>query len=345
MPSRNAAAINNAAVQELLNLVRLYGPNGYLNFDDKNGRFAGTGGPPAGIVTALERLETAVVDPTLLTDGQTTASVEARTITDLEVFSGFVRDQLAAAARAPGHTATIRAASGRAQYPALAANLEADAKLFTAGAAPPATVVDPLPPPASGVEHYLVSNMTTGVSDWENGRAYDGPVAALQNEFVHVTADNINVTATKPDNFIRTGSGDDAIDVSLSIGPGGSRNVVDGGGGSNFLVSNVFSSVDAFLIDHRAAVADTWNTVAGFHAGDTVTIYGMTQGLALDWENNQGAAGATGLTLHVRAPGRPVASLTLAGYTKAELGNGGVAVSFGNDPAQGSTMLIQGGVY
>lgn len=187
--------------------------------------------------------------------------------------------------------------------------------------------------------------MTTGVSGWENGRAYDGPVAVLQNEFVDVTTDKVNATATKPNSFIRTGSGDDAIDVSLSIGPGVSRNVVDGGGGSNFLVSNVSSTIDTFLIDNRAATADTWNTVANFHAGDAVTIYGATPGWTLDWENSQGAAGAAGLTLHMAAPGRPAASLTLAGYTKSELGNGGVAVSFGNDPVQGGTMLIKGGVY
>ncbi len=347
MPSRTAAAINTAAVQELLNLVRLYGPNGYLNFDFRNGRPGGTGGPPGGLVAALEQLETAAVDPALLADGQTVASVEARTITDLGAFSGFVLDQLEAAYRAPGNNPGIRASASRAQYPTLAANLEADARLFTAGAAkPPFTVIDPPSPPASGVEQYLVSNTTTGVSGWENGRAYDGPVAALQNEFVDVTTDSINVTATKPNNFIRTGSGDDAIDVSLAIGLSVSRNVVDGGGGSNFMVSNVFNTSDIFLIDNRAATADTWNTVAGFHAGDAVTIYGVTPGWALDWQNSQGTAGAKGLTLHMTAPGRPAASLTLSGYTKSELGNGGVAASFGYDPAiQSGYLLIQGGVY
>ena len=121
MPSPTAAAINNAAVQELLDLVRLYGPNGFLNFDVRNGRSAGSGGPPADLVATLERLQTATVDLTLLADGQTVASVEARTTTDLGAFSGFVFDQLAAAVGAPGNTAAIRASSSRAQYPTLSA--------------------------------------------------------------------------------------------------------------------------------------------------------------------------------------------------------------------------------
>ncbi len=183
------------------------------------------------------------------------------------------------------------------------------------------------------------------MSDWENGQAYTGPVATLQNQFIDITADNVNITATKPNNFIHTGFGNDAIDLSLFGGTGSGTNVVDGGGGSNYVVASIFgNSIDTVFIDQRAATADTWTTVANFHKGDAVTIYGVTpSSFALDWEDGQGAAGSTGLTLHAIAPGKPIASLTLANgyynFTKADLNSGRLAVSFGNDPASGSSYL------
>jgi len=59
--------------------------------------------------------------------------------------------------------------------------------------------------------------------------------------------DNINITATKPNNFIHAGFGDDAIDVSQFALTNGGTNVLDGGGGSNFLVGGL-SSVDTFFV-------------------------------------------------------------------------------------------------
>ena len=44
--------------------------------------------------------------------------------------------------------------------------------------------------------------------------------------------------------------------------------------------------------------------MANFHAGDAATIFGITQnGFNTAWVDGQGAAGYTGLTLHVTAPG------------------------------------------
>ena len=106
------------------------------------------------------------------------------------------------------------------------------------------------------------------------------------------------------------------------------------------------------FIDTRAATADTWSTVLDFHKGDAVTIWGVTPSdTALDWEDGQGAGSFTGLTLHAIEQGKPIASLTLVGgrygaYTKADLGNGRLGVSFGTDPASGSSyMHIQGLTY
>ena len=352
----NTATINNLAIQEMLSLPRVYGPNGFNNLYNnvQNPTYGGTAGPPADLVAALEQLETATVDPALLTGDQTVASVEAQTITDLSDLAVITNNELEAAAGPGSGQDRVAAGLGEVLLPQTVASLEADAKLFTPAAAkPPVTVIDPPPPPASGVEQVLVTNVTAGVSGWENGQAYNGPVAGLQNQFITVTADNVNITATKPNNFIHTGSGNDAIDLSLFGGTGSGTNVVDGGGGSNLIAVSAFgNSVDTVFIDDRAATADTWSTVSNFHKGDAVTIYGVTpSAVTLDWEDGQGAAGFTGLTLHVIEQGKPIASLTLtgytgvvgptgaAGYTKADLGNGRLGVSFGNDPASGSSYL------
>ncbi len=185
--------------------------------------------------------------------------------------------------------------------------------------------------------NFQISDMRTGVSSTAAGTAYTGPVAGLQNQFIMITSDNINITATVPNSFIHTGSGVDAIDVSKV----GGTNVLDGSTGSNFLSGG--TGTDTFFVDDRIASADIWSTVVNFHAGDAVTIFGVTStGFNLDWKDDQGAVGHTGLTLHATAPGKPVASVTLAGYAKADLGNGRLTVSFGTDTAANSYLYIHG---
>ena len=101
MPSdSNTATINNLAVQEMLSLPRVYGPNGFNNLYNnvQNPTYGGTAGPPADLVAALEQLETATVDPALLTGDQTVTSVEVQTITDLTQLAAITRDELTGAA-------------------------------------------------------------------------------------------------------------------------------------------------------------------------------------------------------------------------------------------------------
>jgi hypothetical protein len=164
------------------------------------------------------------------------------------------------------------------------------------------------------------------------GEAYTGPVADLQSEYINITSDNLSVATGTPNWFIHSGSGDDAIVVSGVI------NVLDGGTGSNFLTGG--NRTDTFFVDDRVATADIWSTVVGFHAGDAATIWGVTpQDFGLAWVDGQGAAGFTGLTLHATEAGKPTASLTLAGYSHADLGNGRLSVLFGADPASGSAYM------
>lgn len=334
-PSADVAPINTLATQVMLNLPKLYGPNGFLNCAGGQ-----TGGPPAGLVAALERLETATFDEALLAT-HLAPSVATQTITDLIELSVIISGELQATSIPLSSVGRVQVLLNERQYPIVADRLEADAKLFTPGAMrPPVTVVGPPPPPASGIEQYLVTNVTSGLSDWQEGQVYDGPVAKLRNAFVTITMDNINITATKPNNFIHAGFGNDAIDVSQFALTNGGTNVLDGGGGSNFLVGGL-SSVDTFFVDCGEVTGEVWSTVANFHKGDAVTIYGVTsRAFALDWEDRQGAAGYTGLTLHATGVGGAIVLMTLAGYTKADLGNGGLAVSSGNDPGNGPDYLF-----
>jgi hypothetical protein len=57
----------------------------------------------------------------------------------------------------------------------------------------------------------------------------------------------------------------------------------------------------------------------------------------LSWVDGQGAVGFAGLTLHATSAGKPTASLTLAGYTTADLGNGRLGLLFGS--VEGNTYL------
>jgi Ca2+-binding RTX toxin-like protein len=151
----------------------------------------------------------------------------------------------------------------------------------------------------------------------------------LTSELIAVTTDNINVTATAPNVFISLdgGSGEDAIAVNQMNG----NNVLNGSTGSSFLYGGTGN--DTFFVDDRHAAADIWSTVVGFHSGDNATVWGVTPSdFNLSWVNGQGAAGFAGLTLHATAPGKPTASLTLAGFTSAALSNGALSISFGTTP-------------
>lgn len=177
--------------------------------------------------------------------------------------------------------------------------------------------------------------LDTSNGDESDPRAipYNGPVTALNDQYINISSDNLNITANINNVFLHSGSGEDAIQAL------GGTNVLDGGTGSNFLVGG--SGDDTFFTDDRVATTSIWDTVVGFHAGDSATVFGVTQaGFALNWANGEGAGGYTGLTLHATAAGKPEASVTLSGLTSAALTDGQLAITFG--VTGGSTyMLIQ----
>ena len=101
--------------------------------------------------------------------------------------------------------------------------------------------------PLPGVTNFSVLNTTTGASSLSAGSPYTGPVPGLQNQYVNITTDSLNITANTPNVFIKTVSSNDGLNVSGSNG----NNVLDGGGGSNFLTGG--SGSDQFYVDIRGA--------------------------------------------------------------------------------------------
>lgn len=180
-----------------------------------------------------------------------------------------------------------------------------------------------------------VIDTTTGAALAADAQAYTGPVAGLTEQYINVTADSLAIKASTPGWFLHSGSGNDALQVTSGT------NVLDGSTGSNFLVGG--TGTDTFFVDDRGATASIWSTVVNFHAGDAATVWGVTPStFALNWFDNLGATGYTGLTLSATSPGTPGATLTLAGLTSAALTNGTLSISFGTDPSSNSPyMLIQ----
>ena len=162
-----------------------------------------------------------------------------------------------------------------------------------------------------------------------------GRSPGLENTYANISSDSLNIVATTPDWFITTGSGNDAITVTSGT------NVVNGGAGSNFLTGG--SGTDTFYIDATAPDQDIWSTVVNFHQGDAVTLWGISPATAtIAWANNQGASGYSGLTLHAQAVNGTTASLTLDGYTQADLSDGRLAIAYGTNVSVGPYMYIAG---
>jgi Ca2+-binding RTX toxin-like protein len=199
------------------------------------------------------------------------------------------------------------------------------------GSAAAATISPPTP-------SLGVLDTTTGQPVPAAAQPYTGPVANLQEQYINITTDNLNISVSTPNWFIHSGGGTDAVAVSSGT------NVLDGGIGSNFVTGG--TGTDTFFVDDRGPTADIWSTVGGFHANDSATIWGVTpRDFGLAFADGQGAAGFTHLTLHATASGKPTASLTLAGFTQADMINGRLSVTFGTDTASGSAfMFIHGNV-
>ena len=161
---------------------------------------------------------------------------------------------------------------------------------------------------------------------------FAGTLPYLAEQYVSVTPHSLNIAAGSPNYFIHTGAGNDAVQLL------GGTNVVDAGAGSNYLTGG--TGRDTFFLDTRGAASDIWDTVSRFGSGDAATVFGIGPGTAgLSWADGQGAPGITGLTLHATAPDGRMASLTLAGFTTADLASGRVSASFGSTGGVGYLLV------
>lgn len=183
-------------------------------------------------------------------------------------------------------------------------------------------------PSSSGSANFTITDQTTGQQTFSNGDTYSGPVQGLGQQLTLVTPNNLNITAAVPNSFIRSGSGNDAIDVSRVNG----NNVLDGSSGSSFLTGGTGN--DTFFLDDRALASDAYSTVVGFRAGDNITVFGVdAMSFQLTTQDNQGAAGAKGLAYTFTGAGKPNATVVIAGFSSTDLANGRLTASYGANPA------------
>lgn len=203
----------------------------------------------------------------------------------------------------------------------------ADGALVASDSRTAVTAVASLPA-SSGGANFTIIDQTTGQQTFISGDTYGGPVQGLGQQLTLVTPDNLNITAAVPNSFIRSGSGNDAIDVSRVNG----NNVLDGSSGSSFLTGGTGN--DTFFLDDRALASDTYSTVVNFHAGDNITVFGVdATNFKMTTQDNQGAAGAKGLAYTFTSAGKPTATVVIAGFSSADLANGRLTASYGANPA------------
>nr|WP_294506784.1 SGNH/GDSL hydrolase family protein [uncultured Rhodopila sp.] len=174
----------------------------------------------------------------------------------------------------------------------------------------------------TGAPVLAITDTTTGKPVTAIGQPYTGPVAGLQQEYVSITTDTLSITASTPNWFIYSASTLGAITANSGT------NVLDGTG-SDFFTGG--SGIDNFYVDDESRTASIWSTITNFHAGDTATIWGLTADdfPKISWQLGQGAAGYTGLTVHVPGSGASSAALTFAGFAGASLSDGQLGIGSG----------------
>lgn len=172
--------------------------------------------------------------------------------------------------------------------------------------------------------NFSVVDDTSGFNGSDDGVAYTGPIAGLEHQFIDITPHTLSVTADTPNSFIHAGDGTSAIDVSHVNGD----NVLDGGGGSNWLVGGTGN--DTFYVDDRLG-GDIWSTAVHFHTNDSATFWGISPNdLTIATFDNLGASNGLGLTFIISKPGVVEhANLTLAGFSQADIVSGRLTLAFG----------------
>lgn len=154
---------------------------------------------------------------------------------------------------------------------------------------------------------------TAGTSGTAALQSYSG-AGGLQWQYTNLTKHNLSISANVPGAFLTTGAGNDVLQAAQS---GSGANVLSAGRGSNVMIGGT-ASTDSFRADLRGGTP-SWNTVANFHAGDSLTLLGLAAGaFTSKWSASEtDPTGHSGVTLDISMGG--VAShVTFAGLGLAD---------------------------
>ena len=183
------------------------------------------------------------------------------------------------------------------------------------------------------------TDTVTGVSGVDTAAPYSDPnVPYLRYAYNWTSANPVAIATTADNVFLHGGAGGDAL-----VAHGG-NNVIDGGGGSNYLIgaTGADGGKDVFFVDGRGSV-ETWSTILNFHPGDLAVIFGFRNGVSTQpWTASDGAAGATGATLHSELNGAGTGingSITFAGVDLATV-NSRFSFSYGAQATEGNDYIL-----
>lgn len=185
--------------------------------------------------------------------------------------------------------------------------------------------------PSGSFEITDTSKHTAAIA---SGTAYTGPVKGVNSEFVAITHDNLNIAALTPNAFLQADGGNDAL-IAMS-----GTNVLDVGGGGNFMTGG--SGSNNFFVDLRNLTANAWTTINNMHAGDSLTVWGVTPQDLIYPTNGAGAPGSQGLTLSFAGLGHS-ANITLIGYNSQAFLNEKLTLGYGatqNQPGLPSVKYL-----
>jgi hypothetical protein len=181
-----------------------------------------------------------------------------------------------------------------------------------------------LPPP----NNFHFFDGTVAVSGDVPGDAFTGKTPGVTAQFIDLTPDNIGITGLKPNLLMMTATGNDAQAAQ------GGTNILSGGSGTDTFVGGTGAgSQDTFLSDLSGGKTDT--TIFNFHTGDNAAIVGVEPtDFTLSFADT-----TLGLVLTAApiTPGHNGATLTLNGYSTADIGS---KLSFGLDESASTPYLF-----
>jgi hypothetical protein len=195
-------------------------------------------------------------------------------------------------------------------------------------------------------DNFRFFDGTVNVSGVIPGDAFKGTTPGITSQFIDLTPDNIGIKGLTPNLLAATSTGNDAITAF------GGRNILAGGSGIDTYVSgtpiitpaptptpattpnlSVLPSKDTFLANLAGGKTDA--TIFNFHSGDDAALIGVTPtDFKLSFEDTvQGLV----LTASPITPGHNGATLTLSGFSTADIGN---KLTFGLNTSATTTYLF-----